>query len=56
MNSTMPNLDLLRSAAVEVVEVSQRDGLQNDQNLFSTAQKGAVSPMRTYLRLSELGL
>ena len=38
----MPNLDLLRSAAVEVVEVLPRDGLQNEQNLFSTAQKVAL--------------
>lgn len=38
----MPNLDALRSAAVEVVEVSPSDGLQNEQILFTTAQKVAL--------------
>ena len=38
----MPHFDAGSHAAIEIVEVSARDGLQNESGIFSTAQKVAL--------------
>ena len=42
MTSTMRKFDAESRSTVEIVEVAARDGLQNEQQIFSTAQKVAL--------------